>query len=380
LKSEWFKVSDQISRRRFSTLALCAVLTVAIFSGSHGKASANPEVVRPEPVQTIGKDGCVKEDQSATKFQADIVSKNKPTGQATAGLPQILKDGHHPHVALVLGGGGTRGAAHIGVLKVLEENHVPIDLVVGTSMGAIVGGLHCAGLSATQIHDRLNNKKFYKAFNTVPIPVRIIIAPILLLPRLIGFHPYDGLYKGNKFAKYLNRSAPETERQIEELKPQFVAIATNLLDGKPTAITRGNLGRALQASSAVPFLRKPVPIDGKLLVDGGITANLPVVQARELGADIVIAVDVDETYDPALPEKHFRKMGSVPPRVISLMLTTIDAWSTTQADIVIHPNVNNITLLSFKKEDGQHAYEAGQIAAKAALPVIWNKLKASQAN
>jgi NTE family protein len=373
-------VSEHIFRCSLSSLVVGGLLSLAIVSGSYDKASANPEIVRPEPIQTIGKDGNLKEDQSKTNFQADVVSTNKPTGQRTDGLPKLLQDSHRPHIALVLGGGGTRGAAHIGALKVLEENHVPFDLVVGTSMGAIVGGLHCAGLSAQQIHDRLNDKKFYKAFNTVPIPVRIIVAPILLLPRLVGFHPYDGLYKGNKFAKYLNRSAPETEREIEELKPRFVAIATNLLDGKPTAITHGNLGRALQASSAVPFLRKPVPIDGKLLVDGGITANLPVVQARELGADIVIAIDVDETYDPALPAKHFRKMGSVPPRVISLMLTTIDAWSTTQADIVIHPNVNNITLLSFKKEDAEHAYEAGQMAAEAALPVIWNKLKASQAN
>lgn len=290
------------------------------------------------------------------------------------------KEGKHPRIALVLGGGGTRGAAHIGVLKVFEENHVPIDLVVGTSMGAIVGGLHCAGLTADEIYDRLNDKKFYKAFNTVPIPVRVIIAPILLLPRLVGIHPYDGLYRGNKFAKYLNRSAPVTEREIEDLKPPFVAVATNLLDGKTVAISHGNLGRALQASSAVPFLRKPVVFEGKLLVDGGITANLPVTQARELGADIVIAVDVDETFDPALTEKHFRKVGSVPPRVISVMLSSIDAWSTTKAEVLIRPDVNNISLLSFKKEDGVHAYEAGLTAAKEALPVIWDKLKASQAH
>lgn len=289
------------------------------------------------------------------------------------------KEGKHPRIALVLGGGGTRGAAHIGVLKIFEQNNIPVDLVVGTSMGSIVGGLHCAGLSADEIYARLNDRKFYKAFNTVPIPVRVIIAPIMLLPRLIGFHPYDGLYRGNKFAKYLNRSAPVTERKIEDLNPPFVAVATNLLDGKTVAISHGNLGRALQASSAVPFLRKPVPIDGKLLVDGGITANLPVAQARELGADIVIAVDVDETFEPALTEKHFRKVGSVPPRVISVMLTSIDAYSTTQADVLIRPEVNNISLLSFKKEDGIHAYEAGLAAGKAALPVIQDKLKASKA-
>ena len=296
-------------------------------------------------------------------------------------LAQIkAKEGKHPCIALVLGGGGTRGAAHIGVLKIFEDNHVPIDLVVGTSMGAIVGGLHCAGLSADEIYERLNNKKFRKAFNTVPIPVRLVVAPIMLLPRLVGIHPYDGLYRGNKFAKYLTRSAPVTERQIEELNPPFVAVATNLLDGKTVAISHGNLGKALQASSAVPFLRKPVVYDGKLLVDGGITANLPVTQAKELGADFVIAVDVDETFEPAVTDKHFRKVGSVPPRVISVMLSSIDAWSTTKADVLIHPEVNNISLLSFKKEDGIHAYEAGLTAAKAALPVIWDKLKASKAN
>jgi NTE family protein len=238
--------------------------------------------------------------QSATQATfADTTVVSKETTDATTmtiTTRTTTPKGPHPHVALVLGGGGTRGAAHIGVLKVFEENNIPIDIVVGTSMGAIVGGLHCAGLSHLEIYDRLTDKKFLKAFNTVPIPFRIVVAPIMLLPRLVGFHPYDGLYRGNKFRKYLNRSVPQLERHIEDLKPPFVAVATNLLDGKTVSISSGNLGRAMQASSAVPFLRKPVVIDGKLLVDGGITSNLPVKQARELGADIVIAVDVDETF------------------------------------------------------------------------------------
>jgi NTE family protein len=286
----------------------------------------------------------------------------------------LTKSEHHPVVALALGGGGTRGAAHIGVLRVLAREKIPIDMIVGTSMGAIIGGFYCAGMSADQIQERIEDKHFLSSFNTVPIPVRVILIPVLLLPRIFGHHPYDGLYRGKRFAKYLNKSVPERDREIGELKPRFASVATNLLDSKSYTITSGNLGQALQASSAIPFLRKPVFIDGRLLVDGGISANLPVKQAKALGADIVIAVDVDETFEQPLLAEHFRKIGSVPPRVISMLLAKIDEDQLLAADIVIHPDVTGITLLEHNKAVGLQAVAAGERAAEAALPQIKNKL------
>jgi NTE family protein len=292
------------------------------------------------------------------------------------GAAQAIEKGlRKPKIALALGGGGTRGFAHIGVLRVLQRQGIPIDLVAGTSMGAIVGGMYCAGLSADEIETKMLHKSFAHSYYTVPIPVRVAVIPLFLIPHLLGYHPYDGLYVGNKFAKYMNDSLPATLRDIEELKIPFCAVASNLLDGKAYSITTGNLGRAIQASSAVPELRRPVVIDDKLFVDGGIEANLPVKQAKEMGADLVIAVDVDEKFD-AKPQS-FRKILSVGHRVINMILTKIDEEQVKAADLVVQPDVNGIHLLSSKTADGRKAIKAGEVAAELALPEIRSRIQAA---
>ncbi len=276
-------------------------------------------------------------------------------------------------VILALGGGGTRGCAHIGVLRVLEKEGIPIDGIVGTSIGAIVGGLYAAGVKPDEIEHRMLNRSLLKAYQTVPIPLRVALIPVFFVPRVFGYRPYDGLYKGNKFRNYLNSAVPETERAIEALPIPFVAVASNLLDAKPYAIARGNLGMAIQASSAIPVLRRPVPMNGLLLIDGGLQANLPVKQAKELGGDIVIAVDVDEKFTQ-LSEKDFRRIGSVSKRVINMVLSKVDEDQLSAADLVIQPNVNNISLLSTKTKDARRAIEEGESAASKALPDIRARL------
>lgn len=279
----------------------------------------------------------------------------------------------HPVVALALGGGGPRGAAHLGVIRVLRRENIPIDMIVGTSIGAIFGGLYCAGLTPEHIED-ISEKHMAHAYYTVPIPVRVALMPVLYIPHLFGYHPFDGLYRGNKFAKWLDKSVPESRRDVSELQPKFAAVAANLLDGKPVIIDHGDLGRALQASSAIPFLRKPLFLQDKLLVDGGIVANLPVKQAKQLGADFVIAVDVDETFEPPTDPDQFRKIGSVPPRVISMILARVDEDQIKEADVHFQPNVNGISLLTKKVADAHKAIAAGEAAAEAALPEIRRKL------
>jgi NTE family protein len=285
------------------------------------------------------------------------------------------KTGHKLKVALALGGGGTRGFAHIGVLRVFKREGIPIDMIAGTSMGAIIGGMYCAGLSPDAIEEKCLKKSFAHAYYTVPIPVRVAVIPIFILPHLFGYHPYDGLYVGNKFANYMNDSLPATRRDIEELKIPYCAVASNLLDGKAYSLTTGNLGRAIQASSAVPELRRPVAIDDKLFVDGGIEANLPVKQAKEMGADLVIAIDVDEKFDAR--RRDFRKILSVSHRVINMILTKVDDEQVKVADIVVQPDVNGIHLLSNKTADGIKAIKAGEAAAEAALPEIRRRIQAA---
>jgi len=274
-----------------------------------------------------------------------------------------------PKVALALGGGGTRGAAHVGVLRVLKEEGIQIDAIAGTSVGSIVGGLYCGGMKIDDIGQLFYKNRLLRAFNTVPIPVRLALIPMFFIPHLFGYHPYDGLYRGNKFAHFLASRVPQDKQQIETYQPVFWAIATNLLDGEPFAIKSGNIGRALQASSAIPQLRRPVELPGGLFVDGGMVENLPVEHALQMNCDYVIAVDVDEQMSP-VPRETFRAIGSVAKRVININLDHIDRPQQKLANIVIHPDVRGIGLLSQHTKDARRAVAAGEAATRQAIVQI----------
>jgi NTE family protein len=220
---------------------------------------------------------------------------------------------------------------------------------------------------------QLANANIMRAFMTVPLWVRIVVGPILLMPRLVGYHPYDGLYWGGTFRKHLSKLMPNSEREIEDLAIPFTAVACDITDGKRYSITKGSLAYAIQASSAVPVLRKPVQIGDHLFCDGGVIANVPVKEAKAMGPDIVIAVDVDERVNK-MPLDDFRKVGSVSQRMIVLQLAEIDAPEISHADILIHPMVDGIGLISTKKSDARKAIKAGEDAARAALPAIRAKI------
>lgn len=279
-----------------------------------------------------------------------------------------------PTIGLALGGGGMRGAAHAGVVRILLREGIPIDYISGTSMGSVVGGLVAAGVHPDEIEKRFTEGSLMHSFLTVPLGVRMAVTPFMSLPRVFGVRGYEGFYRGNKFRNYLNRMMPQCSRQIEALPIPFCAVAVNLLDGKECAVKSGNLGRAMQASCAVPILRRPVQIDGKLLVDGGVLVNLPVQHTREMGADIVIAVDVDERPEQ-VQDEEFKRWGSVAHRVLTLSLWKIDENQRHRADIVIHPEVNGIGLISTKKSDAKAAILAGEKAAEAAIPAIRKMLQ-----
>ncbi|MBZ0189755.1 MAG: patatin-like phospholipase family protein [Candidatus Obscuribacterales bacterium] len=276
-------------------------------------------------------------------------------------------------VALVLGGGGARGAAHVGVLKVLEKEKIPFDLIVGTSMGSVVGGFYSAGIPLKDIEEMFLDRSLMKAFMTVSLKVRMLASPIMILPRVVS-HPYDGLYYGNKFRKYLSRQLPDDEKNIQDLKIPFAAVAVDLLSGNVACLTKGNLSYAMQASSAVPGLRKPVQIGEKLYVDGGITENVPVEQAKRMGADVIIAVNIDEKLEK-LPIDHFRQMGSVSKRLITLQLRNLDKPAADQACVLIHPDLTGIGLLSTDGDDAARALAAGEKEATDMMPEIKRLLR-----
>ena len=176
----------------------------------------------------------------------------------------------------------------------------------------------------------------------------------------------------------MNNSVPENMRQVENLKLPLRAVATNLVDGKAYVLTTGNFGRVVQASSAVPVLRRPVPLQGHLFVDGALVANVPVKQAKETNPDIIIAVNVDERFSNE-PMDSFRKVGSVSKRTLDLYLHQEDQRSGLLADVLIHPDVDGINLISTSKKDAERAIAAGEKAAREALPAIMAKLAEAKA-
>ncbi|MBX9948926.1 MAG: patatin-like phospholipase family protein [Candidatus Obscuribacterales bacterium] len=279
-----------------------------------------------------------------------------------------------PKIGLALGGGGARGAAHVPVIRALEKEGIKFDYIAGTSIGSVVGGLYAAGVSLDDLEDEFENGKLMRNFMTVSLAVRVAVAPVMLVPRLFNSKEYDGLYRGNKFRKYLVSGLSCHDLNIESLKIPFAAVTLNLLDGKPYMIRKGNLGFAMQASAAVPGLRKPVEIGDKLFVDGGALCNLPVKQVREMGADFVIAVNIDQPFDVQTPDK-FRKIGSVTRRMLNWDLWEMDKPQSELADVTIHPNTGEVSLISTKKSDAKLCSIAGEKAVKEALPLIREKLK-----
>lgn len=273
-----------------------------------------------------------------------------------------------PRVALALGGGGARGAAHVGVLEVLEKEGLKPDLIVGNSMGAIVGGLYCAGVPLSEIEHLMESGEIKKAFKPVPVSVQIVKKAV----RKLAFwreKEFPGFYSGKALEDFVNEQVDEDKRLIENLDSPFAAIAVDLTDGQAYRLTRGNLGRAVRASSSVPPIFKPVEEGDHVYADGGIRANLPTFPARDLGADVVIAVNVDEKLS-RVSKNELKSYGRLADRLSTILLAVRDNFHETGADLVLRPDVTGISLLSIDNEDYQNAIEAGRQAARQNLDSI----------
>ena len=280
----------------------------------------------------------------------------------------------HPKLGLVLGGGGARGAAEVGVMEIFEKEGLKFDYIVGTSIGSVVGGLYDAGVPISKLREEFESGRAMKHFMPVSLPMGIMLEPVMLCARLFGAKPYDGLYPGMIFRKYLEKMTPGSASEIQALRIPYAAVSLNLIDGKPYMIRGGSLAKAMRASSSVPGLRKPVQYGDKLLVDGGVVCNVPVKQCRQMGADIVIAVNIDEPFSE-VPMQTFRKPGSVSKRMIKWDLWSIDEPQEELADVVIHPDTSGVTLITTSRKQARKGIEAGRQAAEAALPLIREKLK-----
>lgn len=248
-----------------------------------------------------------------------------------------LDSGERPSVGLVLSGGGARGGAHIGVLKALEEHGVTIDYIAGTSMGAIIGGMYASGYSASEIERILSDMDWETAMldrpDRVDRTMRIKeLEAQFLIPYRFGFNngkiqlplgAIEGQHLDQVFHKILMPVVGI--REFDNLPIPFRAVATDLVTGEEVVLSRGSLPDALRASMSVPGVFAPVEIDDRLLVDGGMANNLPVSVVREMGADIVIAVDISS---PMLTREQLTSVLSV-----TEQLTNFLTRRTTEAQI-----------------------------------------------
>jgi NTE family protein len=209
-----------------------------------------------------------------------------------------------PRIGLVLSGGGARGAAHVGVLKVLDEMRVPIDAIAGTSMGAVVGGLYASGMTAVEIETLMRSVNWQDAFQDRPPRAELgfrrkqddrnFLVRYALGVRDEGFVLPQGLVQGQKLEQVLRQAAlPVAEiRDFNRLPIPFRAVATDLETGEAVFMDSGDLVTAMRASMSAPGVFAPAQRDGRLLVDGGLVENLPIDIARQMGVDLLIVVDV----------------------------------------------------------------------------------------
>lgn len=213
-------------------------------------------------------------------------------------------DASRPRVGLVLSGGGARGAAHVGVLKVLDEMRVPIDAIAGTSMGAVVGGLYASGMSAQEIETLIGSVNWQDAFRDRPPRAELgyrrkqddrnFLVRYALGVREDGFVLPQGLVQGQKLEQVLRSAALPVAgiRNFDRLPVPFRAVATDLETGDPVLMDSGDLVTAMRASMSAPGVFAPAQRNGRLLVDGGLVENLPIDAARGMNVDVLIVVDV----------------------------------------------------------------------------------------
>ena len=259
-------------------------------------------------------------------------------------VPQVPAPKKVPKLGLALGGGAARGFAHIGVIQVLEENGIKPDLVVGTSAGSLVAAFYASGKTGAQLQwlaDTMDESQLTDW--TIPFMSR-------------------GMLRGEALGRYVNSQL--NGAKIEDLKMPLGIVATDLQTGDSILFRRGDIATAVRASSAVPSVFEPVRIGNKDYVDGGLVSPVPVRSARQMGADIVIAVDISSRPEDAKTSDMLKVLL----QTFSIMGKSISQLEMAQAEVVVRPALPDVGSAEFAAR--QKSIEAGRAAMKLALPAL----------
>ena len=254
-----------------------------------------------------------------------------------------------PKIILVLGGGGARGFAHIGVLNVLKEANVPIDMVVGTSMGAIVGSLFCSGVELEEIEKIAENIKWDDISN---------LSSVSLLKMLVS----EKLLSTKKMENYINKMIGE--KSFFQLNIPFVCVATDVITGEKIIFKEGKVAMAARASATIPGIFEPVQYRQRFLVDGGLVENIPVSVAKLFNPDIIITVAVSAD----ITKNSFDKVIVSLFQAIYIQGQQSDIKNLNMSDIVIAPKVKDISAIELNR--AIECIEAGFIAGKQSIEKI----------
>ena len=288
-------------------------------------------------------------------------------------------------IGVALGGGGARGLAHLGVLCALEREKIPIDLMAGTSMGAIVGGVYALDPRCDIVIERfrryLESKEFQKTN-----PEFLHEHDYELKPTLEGiFHRFATFIKrGYFYSQSLTKSAPISEEDfaqninfllepvvMEKTQIPLSVVAVDLKTGKEVVLKEGSLRKAVSASSSIPGILPPIIIGDWHLVDGGLIDQVPVRPAREMGADLVIAVDVGENLDGN--HKEFDTGFDIVLRTQDICQRALSELQMKEADVVLHPDVSGIHWSDFGHLDD--CLQAGETVVKQKLDEIRSRIR-----
>lgn len=317
-----------------------------------------------------------------TFFTALLLQQNafagelKPSQLETADKAQSdaslspARTGDAPKFALTLAGGWARGAAHVGVLKVLEREGLRPDFVCGNSIGAMIGGLYAAGVPVSEIERIVLSGEFGKAFFPHNRHLRVFTYGLKYgMARSVLIHPQIGLYSGKSLANFVERNLPEGVTDIENMPIQFAASAVDLLTTKTVWLTKGNISEAVRASNSVPGFFRPVKVGEHVLVDGGLRANLPTEIAEAKGAPMVVAVRLQAYLEP-VPQKEYDTILDYGDRLTSILLAEAETRGASKADVIIQPKLPWMRITTYRKKELEMAIKEGEAAAEKMLPQL----------